>query len=109
MNLFDTNCPSFFAPNERAEFESFLADLPMGYLLCLHDGSIVGAFGITAEEKGPRTRLNWIITNAAWLALSILALSDAGLATWLLKQRKEMAARVAAKSEAAARKLPELL
>ena len=61
MNLFDANCPSFFAPNERAEFESFLADLPMGYQLCLHDGSIVGAFGITAEEKGPRTRLNWIM------------------------------------------------
>ena len=62
-------------------------------------GIAVGSLGIG----------KWGATNAAWLALSILALSDAGLATWLLKQRKEMAARVAAKSEAAARKLPELL
>jgi 5-(carboxyamino)imidazole ribonucleotide mutase len=43
--------------------------------------------------------------NAAWLASSILALSDADLAARLKQQRKTMAERVAAKSAAAREKL----
>ena len=33
MILFDANCPAYFAPNERAEFETFLGLKPAGYLL----------------------------------------------------------------------------
>ena len=46
--------------------------------------------------------------NAAWLASSILALSDAGLAARLKQQRKTMAERVAAKSAAVREKLASL-
>jgi len=47
--------------------------------------------------------------NAAWLAASILALSDAALAARLQEQRSAMAEKVAAKSRAAREKLPSLL
>jgi len=47
--------------------------------------------------------------NAAWLAASILALSDAGLARRLTDERKKMADGVARKSEAAQEQLASLL
>ena len=46
--------------------------------------------------------------NAAWLASSILALSDTDLAARLKQERKAMAERVAAKSAAAREKLASL-
>ena len=51
----------------------------------------------------------WGAANAAWLALSILALSDEKLAAQLKQRRKEMAEKVAAKSAAAVAKLSEFL
>ena len=47
--------------------------------------------------------------NAAWLAASILALSDSGLARRLSAERKKMAENVARKSEAAQEHLSSLL
>lgn len=47
--------------------------------------------------------------NAAWLACSILGLADAGLAARLDAERRSMAEKVAAKSEAAQRTLGDLL
>lgn len=47
--------------------------------------------------------------NAAWLAASILALADPALATRLATERRAMADRVAAVSDAARRKLESLL
>ncbi len=47
--------------------------------------------------------------NAAWLATSILALSDESLATHLKEHRASMAEKVQAKSKAAREKLPSLL
>jgi 5-(carboxyamino)imidazole ribonucleotide mutase len=47
--------------------------------------------------------------NAAWLAASILALSDEELSTRLADHRRTMAEKVAKKSEAAQGKLSELL
>lgn len=47
--------------------------------------------------------------NAAWLAASILALSDRELATRLKERRRSMAEEVETKSAAARKKLPELL
>jgi phosphoribosylaminoimidazole carboxylase PurE protein len=51
----------------------------------------------------------WGAANAAWLALSILALADADLAAHLIQRRKAMAEGVAAKHDAVAKKLSELL
>ncbi len=47
--------------------------------------------------------------NAAWLAASILALSDAKLAARLKEQRKAMADKVAKKSDSANRRLSDIL
>jgi phosphoribosylaminoimidazole carboxylase PurE protein len=47
--------------------------------------------------------------NAAWLAASIVALSDSDLAGRLAGERRAMAEKVAKKSEAAKAKLPSLL
>jgi phosphoribosylaminoimidazole carboxylase PurE protein len=47
--------------------------------------------------------------NAAWLAANILSISDEELSGKLKAKRESMAAKVEAKSEAARKKLPELL
>lgn len=60
--IFDVNCPEFFAPNERQDYESFLEEVPPGYEVCEVDERVVGAFGLlgdAAEEK----RLNWILLD----------------------------------------------
>jgi len=59
-DIFDANCPEFFAPNERQEYERFLQDLSEGYEVCEADGRVLGAFGLTGEgEKS----LNWILLD----------------------------------------------
>ena len=62
--------------------------------------------GIAVGSLGPG---KWGAANAAWLALSILALSDRDLAAHLKQRRKEMAEAVAAKNAAVAEKLSKLL
>ncbi len=36
--LFDANCPEFFAPNERLDYAEFLDSNLLGYELCLTGG-----------------------------------------------------------------------
>jgi len=62
LSLFDANCPDYFAPNERAEYEEFLDENPSDYLLCAANDRIVGVFGIFPEQTG-ECRLNWIMLN----------------------------------------------
>lgn len=62
LGLFDANCPEFFAPNERADYLSFLEKVPSGYELCLIEGEVAGAFGLIGDA-GSRRRLNWIMLN----------------------------------------------
>jgi GNAT superfamily N-acetyltransferase len=59
IDLFDANCPDYFAQNERADFEAFLNQLVAGYEVCELDGRVVGAFGLFGET-GERS-LNWLI------------------------------------------------
>ncbi len=47
--------------------------------------------------------------NAGWLAASILSVSDTTLGDRITEQRRSMAEKVQAKSEAARQKLPDLL
>ena len=60
LSLFDENSPEFFAPNERADYASFLDDCPDGYELWMVDGSIVGAYGLIGDGLDHRS-LNWIL------------------------------------------------
>jgi GNAT superfamily N-acetyltransferase len=60
LALFDANCPQFFAPNERLDYERFLGSNQPGYEVCLLDGTIVGAFGLIGEGAVRRS-LKWIL------------------------------------------------
>jgi GNAT superfamily N-acetyltransferase len=62
LDLFDANCPQFFAPNERADYASFLDAGPQDYELCLVDGQVAGAFGLIGNGD-VRRRLNWIMLD----------------------------------------------
>jgi GNAT superfamily N-acetyltransferase len=62
VEIFDANCPGFFAPNERAEYVRFLDAAPKAYQLCLLDGQVAGAFGLCGDGIDRRS-LNWIMLN----------------------------------------------
>lgn len=62
LDLFDANCPEYFASNERADYLRFLDASPRGYELCLIGENIVGAFGLIGSDAS-RRRLNWIMLN----------------------------------------------
>jgi GNAT superfamily N-acetyltransferase len=68
LDLFDSNCPDFFAPNERVEYAHFLDTDPKGYELCLLNGQVGGAFGLCGDG-GARRRLNWIMLNPRFQGL----------------------------------------
>jgi GNAT superfamily N-acetyltransferase len=62
LDLFDANCPEFFASNERDDYLRFLETDPGGYELCLIDDEVAGAFGLIGNGAF-RRRLNWIMLN----------------------------------------------
>jgi len=62
MNIFDANCPEFFTPNERQEYERFLEDVSESYEVCEVDGRVLGAFGLLGDGKDEK-RLNWILLD----------------------------------------------
>lgn len=62
LSIFDANCPTFFAPNERAEYLAFLEDVPAGYEVCELDGRVVGAYGLTHHAESGSS-LNWIMLD----------------------------------------------
>lgn len=62
LDLFDANCPEFFAPNERKDYSSFLDSKPPYYELCLVEDDIVGAFGLLEDDLQQKS-LNWILLD----------------------------------------------
>lgn len=62
VSIFDANCPEFFAPNERDEYQRFLASTPDGYEICEVDGLALGAFGLFDDGPGEKS-LNWILLD----------------------------------------------
>ena len=61
-DIFDANCPEFFAPNERQEYEEFLKDVSQAYEVCEVDGQVLGAFGLFDDGTNEK-RLNWILLD----------------------------------------------
>ena len=61
-SIFDANCPEFFAPNERQEYEEFLEGVPGGYEVCEVDGRVFGAFGLFVDGENVKM-LNWILLD----------------------------------------------
>jgi len=70
LKLFDANCPEFFAPNERVEYEGFLDANPSDYELCFDEESVVGAFGLLGDDIYHRD-LNWIMLDPSSQGLGI--------------------------------------
>ena len=62
LAIFDANCPSFFVPDERVDYENFLAASPSGYEVCEVAGRVVAAFGLIGDS-GHEVRLNWIMLD----------------------------------------------
>jgi len=69
LAIFDANCPTFFAPNERADYKSFLDDGPNGYEVCEVSSRVVAAFGLISDKKG--LALNWIMLDPGSQGLGI--------------------------------------
>ena len=62
LDIFDANSPTFFSPNERNDFASFLDASPDGYEVCVVNDEIAGAFGLFGTRRETRS-LNWILIN----------------------------------------------
>ena len=73
LELFDANCPEYFAPNERKDYENFLEANPENYELCFVAGPLVGAFGLMHESARDRN-LRWILLDPSSQGLGIGAM-----------------------------------
>lgn len=63
LNLFDENCPDFFAENERADYAEFLAKKPKNYKVGLSKGIVSAAFGLEFELDAGKARITWIMVS----------------------------------------------
>ncbi|QLE85301.1 GNAT family N-acetyltransferase [Shewanella sp. Scap07] len=62
LKVFDANCPEFFAPNERPDYADFLDASPETYEVCVLDGDIIGAFGLSGNDPLYKS-INWIMIS----------------------------------------------
>lgn len=60
LDIFDRNCPEFFSPNERADYEGFLDAHADNYEVCCIGSAVVGACGLIGSDMESRN-LNWIL------------------------------------------------
>lgn len=68
LALFDGNVPRFFAAEERAEFEAFLAGPALGpdpYLVLDQNGALVGCGGLSRAPGTRRVSLSWGMVDRA--------------------------------------------
>lgn len=65
LELFDTNCPRFFDPSEKADFEAFLDGLDWPYQVIERDGRIVACGGHATEPDGRTASLCWGMVDGA--------------------------------------------
>ncbi len=63
LALFDANCPAFFAPNERPDYEAFLDRAGGAYTLATLGDHLAGAFGLMPAGAPGRAHLNWILLH----------------------------------------------
>lgn len=59
VEIFESNCPDYFAQQERQEFEAFLLDLPGPYLMLNHEGSAIGCGGYAFNQSDKSADLCW--------------------------------------------------
>jgi GNAT superfamily N-acetyltransferase len=62
LAIFDSNVPTFFAPEERADFCQFLESIDTEgwpYLVLTHHGSVIACGGLSVEPERKRASLAW--------------------------------------------------
>ncbi|MEM7348672.1 MAG: GNAT family N-acetyltransferase [Chloroflexota bacterium] len=62
LEIFDANCPQYFAPNERDDYLEFLNDPIPTYQVVLLGEVIVGGVGLSPSVQN-RARLSWILLD----------------------------------------------
>ncbi len=86
LAIFDSNVPTFFAPEERADFQQFLADANAAgspYLVLTRNGAAVASGGLMVDLKERCAVLAWGMVQKI--------LHGQGLGTLLTTARLEMA------------------
>jgi GNAT superfamily N-acetyltransferase len=63
LNLFDANCPQFFAINERKDYLEFLQNQPMTYEVGFYGDQIAAVFGMSIDPMLKRGRISWIMVS----------------------------------------------
>lgn len=61
MALFEQNCPSHFAVNERQDFAEFLQQCPADYYVLIRQQQVVACFGFTVHPHDRHGQINWIM------------------------------------------------
>lgn len=59
MALFESNCPKYFAPEERADYEDFLDTLNCDYSVLTIGEELVGCGGIHVDAETGQGNLCW--------------------------------------------------
>lgn len=62
LALFDANCPAFFAPNEREDFERFLLDFGADYRVAIDGKKVLAGFALQTAS-GRRAQIRWIMVH----------------------------------------------
>lgn len=62
LELFNQNCPKYFATNERQDYIEFLQTPPPKYKVGLIDEKVVAVFGLDIDKTVNRSRITWIMT-----------------------------------------------
>ena len=62
LELFEANCPAYFAVEEREDYREFLKSINDQYFLGYVNGSLICCFGITHHSKG-LSSLSWIMVH----------------------------------------------
>jgi len=65
LAMFDENCPSAFAPNERNDLADYLRDQGHEYRLYLTSSLLAGGCGFHLASDARSGRLNWIMAARA--------------------------------------------
>lgn len=65
LEVFASNVPGAFAPNERTDYEAFLVGEPSDYYIVQDENAIIGSFGFSVDAASGRGRIRWIMTQAA--------------------------------------------
>lgn len=63
LQLFDANCPRYFAPEERADLENYLDSELEDYFIIESDGQVIACGGINLWKEENKGVLSWGIIH----------------------------------------------